>query len=93
MVVVALASLFVGETIFGRRSVVWNIGAVTVGAVIYRIILAIALSFRLNPANLRAVSALIVAIAISYPAIKDRWIMFRLRYNHKKNRKGGTNDA
>ena len=93
MVVVALASLFVGETLFGRRSVVWNICAVSVGAVIYRIILALALSFRLNPANLRAVSALIVAVAISYPAIKDRWIMLRLRYKHKKSQKSGGHNA
>ena len=71
MVVVALASLIIGETIFGRRSIIWNIGTIAAGAVIYRIILALVLSFRLNPANLRAISAIIVAVAISYPAIKN----------------------
>jgi putative ABC transport system permease protein len=79
MVVVALASLIVGEAIFGRRTVLWNIGTVIAGAVIYRTILAFALSFRLNPVNLRAISALIVAAAISYPAIKSRWDLFMLK--------------
>ena len=79
MVVVALASLIIGETIFGRRGVVWNIIAVALGAIIYRIILALVLSFRLNPANIRAISALIVTLAISYPAIKNLWVTYRLK--------------
>jgi len=88
MVVVALASLIIGETIFGRRGVIWNICAVIVGAVIYRIIWAWALSFRIDPANLRAMSALIVAAAISYPAIKNMWIVAMLKRNAKR---GGRN--
>jgi putative ABC transport system permease protein len=86
MVVVALASLIIGEAVFGRRTVIWNIGAVVVGAVIYRLILALALSFRLNPANLRAISAVIVALAISYPAIKAWWMVGRLK-RKDRNRK------
>jgi len=87
MVVVALASLIIGETIFGRRGVIWNIGGVIVGAVIYRIIWAWALSFRIDPANLRALSALIVAAAISYPAIKNMWTVAMLKRNAKRGRK------
>jgi len=84
MVVVALASLIIGETIFGRRGVIWNIGAVIVGAIIYRIIWAWALSFRIDPANLRAISALIVAAAISYPAVKNMWTVARLKRKAKR---------
>ena len=84
MVVVALASLIIGEAIFGRRSVLWNMGAVVVGAVIYRIIWAWAFSFRIDPANLRAFSALIVAAAISYPAIKNMWTVSRLKRNARR---------
>ena len=79
MVVVALASLIVGEALFGRRNLIWNIGTVIAGSMVYRIILALALSFRLNPINLRAISALIVAIAISYPAIKSQWGVYMLK--------------
>jgi len=86
MVVVALASLIIGEAIFGRRTVLWNIGSVIVGAIVYRIIWAWALSFRIDPANLRAISALIVAAAISYPAVKNIWTVHRLKV--KARRKG-----
>ena len=79
MVVVALASLIIGEAIFGRRTVIWNICAVAAGAVIYRIILAFALSFRINPAYIRAISAIIVIVAISYPALKSQWHVFILK--------------
>ena len=79
MVVVALASLIIGEAIFGRRTVIWNICAVAAGAVIYRIILAFALSFHINPANFRAISAAIVIAAISYPALKNQWDVFLLK--------------
>jgi len=79
-----LASLIIGEAIFGRRSVLWNMGAVVMGAVIYRIIWAWAFSFRIDPANLRAFSALIVAAAISYPAIKNMWTVYMLKRNAKK---------
>ena len=79
MVVVALASLIIGEAILGRRTVVWNIFAVNVGAVLYRVILAFALSFRINPANLRAISAGIVVLAISLPAIKNQIDIFKIK--------------
>ena len=79
MVVVALASLIIGEAIFGRRTIIWNICAVMAGAIIYRIILALVLSFRINQANLRAISAIIVVVAISYPAVKSRWAVFMLK--------------
>ncbi|MCL2404848.1 MAG: ABC transporter permease [Defluviitaleaceae bacterium] len=88
MVVVALASLIIGEAIFGRRTMLWNIGSVVVGAVIYRIIWAWAFSFRIDPANLRAISALIVAVAISYPAIKNMCAVYKLKRNAKKRARG-----
>jgi len=91
MVVVALASLIIGEAIFGRRSVIWNIGSVIVGAVIYRIIWAWAFGFRIDPANLRALSAIIVAAAISFPAIKNMWKLHRLKYAARRTRKSNRN--
>ncbi len=86
MVVVALASLIIGEAIFGRKSVGWNIGAVIVGAVIYRIILALVLSLRFNASDLKLLSALLVAAAISYPALKNALSVYRLK-------KAGEKDA
>ena len=71
MVTVALASLIIGETIFGRRNIKVRIVGVIIGSCLYRVIVAIALRFNLPASALKLVSALIVAIAISIPAIKE----------------------
>lgn len=86
MVVIGLASLIIGEVIVGRGSVRRCLIGAVVGAVLYRVIIAAALSSKLGANNLKLVSAVIVAIAISYPAIKER-VAFARR------RKEGMRDA
>ena len=71
MVTVALASLIIGETIFGRRTIKVRILGVLLGSCLYRVIVAIALRFNLPASALKLVSAVIVGIAISIPAIKE----------------------
>ena len=71
MVIVALASLIIGETIFGRRTIKVRILGVILGSCLYRVIVAIALRFNLPASALKLVSAVIVGIAISIPAIKE----------------------
>lgn len=71
MVTVALASLIIGETIFGRRTIKFRILGVILGSCLYRVIVAIALRFNLPASALKLVSAVIVGIAISIPAIKE----------------------
>lgn len=69
MVTIALASLIIGETMFGRRSIPWRAFGVIVGAILYRIVVAIALRLDMPATALKLVSAVIVAVAISYPTI------------------------
>ncbi len=70
MVVIGLASVIIGETIFGRRSVTVGFLSATAGSVIYRIIIYFALKYNMFPAYaLKLVSAVIVAIALSIPAV------------------------
>lgn len=90
MVTIALASLIIGETIFSRFGIALRAFGVVIGACLYRIAVAIALRFNLPASALKLVSALIVAIALAYPAIR-KW--FDL--NKKKNAalKGGKIDA
>ncbi len=76
MVTVALASLIIGETIFGKRSIRVRAFGVVFGSCLYRVIVAIALRMNLPASALKLVSAVIVAIAISMPAIK-RHAQFR----------------
>ena len=71
MVTVALASLIIGETLVGKKSVGVRIIGVIFGSCLYRVIVAIALRFNLPASALKLVSAVIVAVAISMPAIKE----------------------
>lgn len=86
MVVIGLASLIIGEVIIGRGSVRRCLIGAVVGAVLYRVIIAAALSSRLGANNLKLVSAVIVAAAISYPAIRER-------IDFARRRKAGERDA
>ncbi len=70
MVTVALASLIIGETIFGKKSIRVRAFGVIFGSCLYRVIVAIALRMNLPASALKLVSAIIVAVAISMPAIK-----------------------
>ena len=70
MVIIGLASLIIGETLFrGRKTWVKVVGAV-VGCIVYRFIIAIALRLDLPSECLKLVSAVIVAIAIALPTIQ-----------------------
>ena len=70
MVIIGLASLIIGETVFrGRKTWVKVVGAV-VGCIVYRFIIALALRLDLPSECLKRVSAVIVAIAIALPTIK-----------------------
>jgi len=70
MVIIGLASLIIGETVF-RRGKIWTkvLGAV-VGCILYRFIIALALRLDLPSECLKLVSAVIVAVAIALPTIK-----------------------
>lgn len=78
MVTIALASLIIGETLFGRQKMLIRILGVVVGAVLYRFIMAIALRLNVPTEAFKLVSALIVAIAIAAPAAKQM-ISFEMR--------------
>ena len=70
MVIIGLASLIIGETVF-RRGKIWMkvLGAI-VGCILYRFIIAIALRLDLPSECLKLVSAVIVACAIALPAVR-----------------------
>ncbi|MCQ2431867.1 MAG: ABC transporter permease [Clostridia bacterium] len=86
MLVVGLASVIIGEAVLGHGGVTRGLISVAVGAVLYQIIIAIALKVNLLPAyGLKFVSALIVGIALAMPTVKAAIA----RQTKKKNAKGG----
>ncbi|MBS7344161.1 MAG: ABC transporter permease [Caryophanon sp.] len=70
MIVIGLASVIIGEAIFGTKTIVRTTLAVVFGAIIYRIVLAIALRIEwLDAADLKLITALIVILALILPQI------------------------
>ncbi len=71
ILVVALAAIIIGETIFGRNGVTRGLISTTVGSIVYRLIFAIALKFDILPSySLNLISTIIVIIALMVPTLK-----------------------
>lgn len=87
IVVIGLACLIIGETVLGRRTLIKGAIAAIIGSAIYRLIYAIVLYTKIMPVQaLRLITAVIVALAIAFPTIKN-WILFEKR--KAAARKGG----
>ena len=65
VLVIALASIIIGETLFKERNIKGTLRAI-VGAIIYKIIGALALEAGLNPNDLKMINAVIVIVFIAY---------------------------
>jgi putative ABC transport system permease protein len=74
MVTIALASLIIGQTLVGGRgksNVARKIAGVILGSCLYRFIIALALRLNVDASCLKLVSAIIVAVAIAMPKIRQ----------------------
>ena len=71
MVTIALASLIIGQTLFGRGKMAVRIAGTVAGSVIYRFIIAAALRMNVPTQAFKLVSAVIVAVAIAAPAVRQ----------------------
>lgn len=72
MVTIALASLVIGETLFGKHAgLKKGIISVVAGSCLYRMIVAIALRLNVPTEAFKLVSAIIVALAIAMPKMKQ----------------------
>ncbi|WP_342525673.1 ABC transporter permease [Chryseomicrobium sp. FSL W7-1435] len=90
MIVIGLASVIIGEALFGTKSIVRITFAVIVGAVIYRLVLAFALRIEfLDTGDMKLLTALIVILALILPnrlsALKKQAVRKRV-----EARKGGV---
>lgn len=73
MIIAGLASVIIGEVLVGTSSVGRTIIAVIVGGVLYRVIIAVVLQLGLKPTDLKLVTALIVIVALTSPALKKKF--------------------
>ena len=72
-IVIGLASVIIGEVLFGTRSFKNCLISVILGSIIYRIVIAIVLQLGMPPNDLKLFTAILVAIALSMPLFKSKF--------------------
>lgn len=71
MIVIGLASVIIGEAIFGAGNVFRATLAVVLGSIIYRVVVAVALRVPwLKASDLKLITAIIVIIALVFPSVQ-----------------------
>jgi putative ABC transport system permease protein len=66
-IVIGLASVIIGEVLFGKRNFFNRLISLVMGAVTYRIIIAMVLKMGMPANDLKLFTALTVAVALSLP--------------------------
>ena len=87
-IVIGLASIVIGEVLMGRlTSFYWKLTSVVVGSVTYFVIRALVLRMGLDANDMKILSAIIVALALSFPVVLSK---YRLR---KEYTEGGDEEC
>ena len=77
IIVLALSSVIIGESIFGKRSFKNWIISVSLGAIVYYLIIAIALALNMPNHFLKLLYAVLIVIVLSIPLIKELVTKFK----------------
>jgi putative ABC transport system permease protein len=78
-IIAGLASVIIGETVFGDKSIARAFIAALLGSILYRLAISLALGmelggFSVNPSDLNLITAFLVIIALIAPNIKKRMV-------------------
>jgi len=84
MLVVGLASVIIGQALFGKRGVTAGLISAVVGSVIYRIILQAAYQIEMPSYMVKLLSALIVTVALILPLMKEKASVWNLRRSRSR---------
>ncbi|MDV7999912.1 ABC transporter permease [Rhodococcus sp. IEGM 1408] len=88
LILVGLASVILGQAILGQRKLILAVFAVIVGAVLYRLIIFVALEVGLNPNDMKAITAVLVVIALLAP----RWKGVGGRFSRRSTTTSAANE-
>lgn len=69
-IVIGLASVIIGEVLFGKRNFLSRLVSLVLGAITYRIIIALVLKLGMPANDLKLFTAITVAVALALPVIK-----------------------
>lgn len=70
-IVIGLASVIIGEVLFGTKTFWRTLISLTLGAVVYRIIIALVLELGMQSTDLKLFTAITVALALALPMFKS----------------------
>lgn len=71
-IVIGLASVIIGEVLFGTRSFKNCMISVILGSIVYRIVIAAVLQMGMPPNDLKLFTSVLVAFALSMPLLKNK---------------------
>ncbi|MEG0547292.1 MAG: ABC transporter permease [Coprobacillus sp.] len=72
-IVIALASIVIGEVVFGKKGgFAIRLVSIIIGSIVYRMIVAIVLQMGLSTDDLKLLTALLVAIALTIPVVLNK---------------------
>ncbi|HPN30740.1 MAG TPA: ABC transporter permease [bacterium] len=74
IIVWGLASVIIGEALVGKQSLALLIVGAVIGSVIFRLIVAIALRWGMNPNDLKLVTAIFVFLALIIPGLISKYL-------------------
>jgi putative ABC transport system permease protein len=81
-IVIALASIVIGEVLFARvKNFARKLLSIVVGSIIYRSIIAIVLQLGMDTNDMKLLTAIVVAIALSVPVLKKSKSIVRKEVN------------
>jgi putative tryptophan/tyrosine transport system permease protein len=78
-IVAGLASVIIGETVFGCKTIARAFTAAVLGSILYRLAIALALglefgNFKFNPSDLNLITAILVICALIAPNLKKKLV-------------------
>lgn len=71
-IVIGLASVIIGEVLFGTRDFFNWLVSVVLGSIVYRVVIAVVLQMGMPPNDLKLFTAALVAIALAMPLVKKK---------------------
>ena len=77
-IVIGLASVIIGEVLFGTRSFKNCLISVILGSIVYRLVIAVVLQMGMPPNDLKLFTAILVAAALAMPMMKTKFAKKRI---------------
>src|SRR5699024_2436330 len=94
LIIIGLASVIIGEALFGTKTIFRTTLAVILGAIVYRIVVTIALRVKfLEAGDMKLITAILVIAALISPKIIEKQKEKQRRRQKRLQSKGGSGNV